>query len=193
MGDAGDPGDAGDFIEQHNETDHGPVGIRAAGLSDASAIAAVHVAGWEGAYRGMVPDEEIDRRTVARRTAMWQQLLGPGGDPVDGGRPWVSVAERKTTTIGFVSLGVPDGEAGTVEITALYVTPAAWRSGAGTALMRAALAEAAGRGISEVTLWVLEPNLRARAFYERSGFTDDGGRQTAGRGWPVELRMRRAL
>ena len=193
MGDAGDPGDAGDFIEQHNETDHGPVGIRAAGLSDASAIAAVHVAGWEGAYRGMVPDEEIDRRTVARRTAMWQQLPRPRRRS-GRRRPPVGVRRgAQTTTIGFVSLGVPDGEAGTVEITALYVTPAAWRSGAGTALMRAALAEAAGRGISEVTLWVLEPNLRARAFYERSGFTDDGGRQTAGRGWPVELRMRRAL
>jgi ribosomal protein S18 acetylase RimI-like enzyme len=191
----------GDFNEHHNETDHSPVehrpvSVRPADLSDAAAIAAVHVAGWEGAYRGMVPDAEIDRRTVAWRTAMWEELLGPAGDPAGGGPPWVALAlalafaEEDESAIGFVSLGVSQGEA---EITALYVVPACWRRGAGSALMHAALAEAATRGCAEISLWVLEPNLRARAFYERCGFADDGGRQTDHEGWPVELRMRRRL
>jgi GNAT superfamily N-acetyltransferase len=105
----------------------------------------------------------------------------------------------------------PDAHERTREISALYVEPAEWRGGAGTALMQASLAEAARRGGAgtapmqaslaeaarrggaDVTLWVFEPNVRARAFYDRRGFTDDGSRQTAGDGWPVELRMRRAV
>jgi ribosomal protein S18 acetylase RimI-like enzyme len=191
--------DVGDFIERRNQSDHGPVGVRRADLTDAAAIAAVHVSSWKGAYRGMVPDQEIDRRTVAWRTTMWEEVIAGTGDPIDGSRPWVAVAERDGATIGLVSLGVPrratttPSTARTAEITALYVTPASWRAGAGTALMRAALAEASERGCTEVTLWVLEPNLRARAFYERWAFADDGGRQTDREGWPVELRMRRPL
>jgi len=187
----------GSFIEPLNTSGHGRLSVRVATSHDAAAIAAVHVASWEGAYRGMVPDEAIDRRTLARQTAMWEELLGGTGDPVDGGRPWVCIAERSSATIGFASLHVPSRDAGagdgTAELSALYVEPGAWRSGAGRALMDAALAEAMARGCEDVTPGVLEPNLRARAFYERCGFADDGGRQTAGEGWPVELRMRRAL
>jgi ribosomal protein S18 acetylase RimI-like enzyme len=194
--------DVGDFIERPNESDHGRVGVRRADLTDAAAIAAVHVASWEDAYRGMVPGKEIDRRTVAWRTTMWQEVIAGTGDPFDGSRPWAAVAVRDGATIGLVSLGAPrratatpstPSTARTAEITALYVTPASWRAGAGTALMRAALTEAAERGCADVTLWVLEPNLRARAFYERHGFADDGGRQTDREGWPVEIRMRRVL
>lgn len=171
--------------------------VREADASDAAAIAAVHVSGWEGTYRGMIPDEAFDERTLARRTAMWREILGPAGDPIDGQRPWACVAVHDGTPIGFASLNLPSRDDGagprTGQISALYVEPAAWRAGTGTALMDATLAEAARRGCTDVTLWVLEPNLRARAFYERRGFADDGGRRTAGDDWPVELRMRRAL
>jgi ribosomal protein S18 acetylase RimI-like enzyme len=189
--------DGVDTTEHHSETDHGPVAVRTADLTDAAAIAAVHVSSWEGAYRGIAPDEEIDRRTVAWRTSMWEQLLGGVSDPAGGARSWVCVALRNDLTIGFASLNTPsrdhDANQSTAEISALYVEPSLWRGGAGTALMQATLTEATERGCAEVTLWVLEPNLRARAFYERCGFADDGGRQTAGEGWPGELRMRRAL
>lgn len=138
----------GGFIEQHTESDHGRLRVRAA-------LAA------------------------------------------SGARPWVAVAERGTAPIGFASLSLPsrddDADERTAEISALYVEPAEWRGGAGTALMQATFAEAARRGGADVTLWVFESNVRARAFYEGCGFTDDGSRQTAGDGWPVELRMRRAV
>jgi ribosomal protein S18 acetylase RimI-like enzyme len=176
-----------DFNELHNATHHSRVTVRAAALADAPAIAAVHVAGWEGAYRGMVPDEEIDRRTVAWRTEMWEGILQA---TVDGNRPWVAVAQRDGATIGFASMSLRPP---TAEITAIYVDPAVWRSGAGTALMDAALARATASGCADVTLWVLEPNLRARAFYERCEFAHDGGRQNEGDGWRDELRMRRTL
>ena len=170
--------------------------VRQAQAADAAAIAAVHVSSWEGAYRGMVPDEALDRRTVARQTLMWEELLGGAGDPVDRARPWVVVAVHGDAVVGFGSVNVPsrddDADERTAEISALYVEPGQWRHGVGAALMEAMLGEVADRGCADLTLWVLEPNLRARTFYERCGFADDGGRQTIGEGWPVELRMRRA-
>jgi len=179
--------DAGGGIESGGEGEHGAIRVRTAHLADAPAIAAIHVCAWERAYRGMVPDAEIDRRTLAWRTSMWKEILN---GTVDDRRPWVAVAERDGATIGFVSLGA--ARDGSIEITALYVDPDAWRDRAGTALMAAALDQATGRGCAGVTLWVLEPNLRARAFYAGCGFADDGGRRTEGDGWPVELRLRRA-
>lgn len=185
------------FIAGVDENEHSRVAVRAATAADAAAIAAVHVSSWEGAYRGMVPDEAFERRTLARQTEMWEELLGGAGDPVSGARPWVAVAQRGASPIGFASLSLPsrdaDADERTAEISALYVEPGEWRGGAGTALMWATLDEAARRGAAEVTLWVLEPNTRARAFYLRCGFIDDGGRQTGGEGWPVELRMRRLV
>jgi ribosomal protein S18 acetylase RimI-like enzyme len=178
------------FTEQHNESAQDALTVRAADPADAPAIAGVHVASWERAYRGMIPDEAFARRTVEWRTEMWEEILKGS---VDGTAPWVAVAERGGLTIGFVSLGsAEDRGPRTAVITGLYVEPSAWRGGAGTALMDAALAQATARGCADVTLWVLEPNLRARAFYERCGFADDGSRERE-EGWPVELRLRRAL
>jgi RimJ/RimL family protein N-acetyltransferase len=48
---------------------------------------------------------------------------------------------------------------------------------------------------NEVTLWVLEDNPRARQFYERAGWTIDGGRKAEAR-WGVrapEVRYRKRL
>jgi ribosomal protein S18 acetylase RimI-like enzyme len=178
------------FTEQHNESAHDTLTVRAADPADAPAIAGVHVASWERAYRGMIPDEAFARRTVEWRTEMWEEILKGS---VDGTAPWVAVAERGGLTIGFVSLGKRRGSraahGGHHRSLRRTVRVA---GGAGTALMDAALAQATARGCADVTLWVLEPNLRARAFYERCGFADDGSRERE-EGWPVELRLRRVL
>src|SRR5262245_25509715 len=46
--------------------------------------------------------------------------------------------------------------------------------GAGTLLMRVALEELRDLGLGEAILWVLRDNLRARGFYERLGWYQDG-------------------
>jgi ribosomal protein S18 acetylase RimI-like enzyme len=58
------------------------------------------------------------------------------------------------------------------------VGPAGWRRGTGSALIRAALADLAGRGYRQVTLWSFEANDRANAFYEAHGFERDGATRT---------------
>jgi GNAT superfamily N-acetyltransferase len=66
----------------------------------------------------------------------------------------------------------------------------------GSRLHDAALAEARSLGYHALTLWVLEGNTRARAFYEARGWTADGKRLeiTLGPGASgTEVRYRRPV
>ena len=67
--------------------------------------------------------------------------------------------------------------AGQGELYAIYVLPEAWGSGAGPLLMAAALSALRENGFAVAILWVLEDNPRAQRFYEREGWTRDGGRR----------------
>jgi ribosomal protein S18 acetylase RimI-like enzyme len=79
--------------------------------------------------------------------------------------------------VGHVSFGPArdaDAPAGSAEIWALYVRPDRQRRGIGTALLAKALEEI---GEADAYLWVLEDNQVGRAFYEKHGWTHDGGRK----------------
>jgi len=88
-----------------------------------------------------------------------------------------------------------DGLAGLVgELYALYVAPAWWSTGTGRALMGHVLTALRADGFPRAVLWVLADNARARRFYERAGFTPDGGTNVlAGLGGVLELRYARDL
>lgn len=163
------------------------ISVRRATAGDADGIAAVHIASWEGAYRGLVPDAWFEERTLERRTAMWRRVIGDPRGAV------VFAAEDDGTIVGLAGASTPsrdaDADEDTAEISAFYVAPGHWRLGAGRALMDASLAELTARGFETVTLWVFEANPRARAFYTACGFVADGARQ----GEPPEIRMRRRL
>ena len=81
------------------------------------------------------------------------------------------------TISGFCDL-IPsrDGDAKptTGEISAIYVSPKKWGQGIGQELLSVAAGRAREKGFSEVTLWVLHANQRARKFYEKFGFVLDG-------------------
>ena len=78
---------------------------------------------------------------------------------------------------GFIAFGASrdvDALAETGEVRSLFVAPAAWRSGVGSALMARALEELPSMGYKEATVWSFAANERANAFYERHGFRRDG-------------------
>jgi ribosomal protein S18 acetylase RimI-like enzyme len=54
------------------------------------------------------------------------------------------------------------------------VHPDRWSQGVGRALCEHAYREAAARGHTLVSLWVMSGNARARRFYERLGYAVDG-------------------
>lgn len=87
------------------------------------------------------------------------------------------VAELAGTVVGYVRLGSPTPLASNAhvrQIQGLAVADGARGTGAGRALVRAAVAEAARRGFRRITLRVLGHNAPARALYESEGFTVEG-------------------
>ena len=74
------------------------------------------------------------------------------------------VAEEGGATVGCVSVG-------DVFLRTLYVVPARWRSGVGTALHDLALERLRARGCDEAKLWTLEENWNARRYYEKRDWT----------------------
>lgn len=88
----------------------------------------------------------------------------------------VLVADDEGAVVGFAACGESRDAAGEGELYGIYVSADSWGSSAGPGLMRAALERLRADGFSTATLWVLEDNPRARRFYEREGWSVDGGR-----------------
>ncbi len=104
------------------------------------------------------------------------------------------VAEEGSDVIGFVSIGPSRDERGVGELYAIYVHPDWWGTGAGRALIARGEQEL-GAAYAEATLWVLDDNPRARAFYEAGGWSGDGATKSDER-WGVrapEVRYRKVF
>jgi len=158
--------------------------IRAVTPADVSAVTRLQVASWHAAYAGIIPAGYLAAMSAAERE---QRHLARVLDPEP--RAGYLLAERDQVIIGMANVGPArddDLDAESVgEIRAMYADPAAWSTGVGAALMRASLAHLGAVGFTTVTLWVLEANARARAFYERWSFRADGARQVIQLGDPV--------
>jgi ribosomal protein S18 acetylase RimI-like enzyme len=169
--------------------------VREASDRDAAGIAAVHIASWRAAYPGIVPRAVLDGLSVERRTDFWAGLLGEPGSS----RTWVAV--RDGSIVGFLGVA-PPGEAdvldmpdGTLDLTTLYVDPAAWRKGVGHRLLETAIDSLASAGVRDLMLWVFAENVPARRFYDSTGWRADGAeRDLPIGGEPIPIvRYRRPL
>jgi ribosomal protein S18 acetylase RimI-like enzyme len=152
------------------------VGVRDARPGDAAAIAAVHVLGWKAAYRAQMPAHVLDSLDVLERERDWRDRLSAvSHEPVD----LTLVVEDAGTVVGFLSAGrARDEDAGddTAEVTAIYVSPDRLGEGFGRALFARGEKQLRDMGFRAATLWVLEGNHRAIAFYEAAGWRHDGSR-----------------
>ncbi len=139
--------------------------IRKATSNDAPAIATVQVRTWHVAYAGLLPQEHLDRRTVALRTAQWNDRLRSGEEAI-----FVACDPRGTVVAfatGLASSEPVEGFDG--EIGAIYVLPEAQGQGLGKRLLRAASAALRAKGFQSAWLRVLSDNTPARRFYEKLG------------------------
>jgi ribosomal protein S18 acetylase RimI-like enzyme len=145
--------------------------IDEARAQDAPAIAAVHVASWRAAYRGLIADAYLEGLSVDGRERMWR-------DFIEEGRTGLLVVRHAGRVCGFAAFGASrdaDAASGTAELIALYLDPALWSRGVGRRLWRAVRQSAVTQGFSVVTLWVLADNERAIRFYEAAGFAAESG------------------
>jgi ribosomal protein S18 acetylase RimI-like enzyme len=153
--------------------------VRPAELTDAEAIARVHVDSWRAGYRGLLADELLAGLSVAERELMWRKRLT--GEVASHDEHRVDVAVDRGVIVGFVVAGPSedqDGEARSGEVHAMYVHPDHWSTGVGQALMRSAVDHLAAGGAAQALLWVLASNARARRFYERAGWVWGGRTRT---------------
>jgi len=144
--------------------------IRVAVEADLAAIARIHVVTWQTCYRGIMPDEFLDRLSVRAREETWGKL-------VQAAAQRLLVCEAKGEAVGFAACGPTrdsDKDPAIVgELYAIYVLPNHWGQGCGHLLKESVEQELVRSKFKEMTLWVLEANARARCFYAREGFVVD--------------------
>ena len=163
--------------------------VRPARPGDVDAIVEVHVGSWRAAYAHVFGADRLATIDVGRRRVIAERMVAAKDSALfvaedAGGR-----------VVGFSSAGRSRDADAEAELHAIYVLPEAWGSGAGAALLRAAVEALRAAGHADAVLWVLEDNPRARRFYEREGWRPDGARKVETYlGVEVaEVRYRRAL
>jgi GNAT superfamily N-acetyltransferase len=144
--------------------------------SDADLVADTHVRSQRAAYRSFMPIAYLDspQREVEAREK-WRQRLAAPIEDVEG---WLTLVGRTPVGFAHVATAVPDGgdpvPAGLGYLSNIHLLPEHVGAGLGRPLFRHALSSMAAAGLAEGALWVYEPNLRARGFYEAMGWTQDG-------------------
>ncbi len=161
--------------------------IRESLVEDAEAIAAIQVAGWQTAFRGIASDGYLDALDPATEAAGWR--TGIARPPSE--RKRIFVAELDSRIVGFVTVfpsrdeDLDPDQVG--EVGAIYVSPGLWRQGVGRALMARAIAALRSLGFTDAILWTLAASTRSRSFYEAGGWRTDGSSNEIDLGCPVTL------
>ena len=149
---------------------------RLATPADARAIAELHLASWRSAYAPFLRPGTLEALELGPHEVEWRRRVGVP-------RVRIDLVEREGVLIAFCAHG-PSGDTDAAEspliweIKNLHVRPDLRRSGNGGRLFDMAVAHARAEGARAVTLWVVERNVSARAFYDRKGMRPDGGRTT---------------
>jgi ribosomal protein S18 acetylase RimI-like enzyme len=164
--------------------------IRWAYAEDAHELARVHVASWQTAYRGMVPDSVLKSFTIDK----WQDHLQKA---ITEQTEDIAVIEEHGKLLAYTIIGpsrdddMNTGNCG--EIWGLYISPDHWRKGLGSRLTEWALGELRSRGYHIVTLWVFQRNVAAVKFYEAMGFVIDGATRRIRADAPLAVRYSKQL
>jgi len=138
------------------------ISIRLAAISDATAIAHVHVESWRTTYAGIMPDAYLASLDEILRARLWREWLTTGA--------LVLAAELKGSIIGFAHAGSirEPVEKCDAELYSIYLLKDAQKRGVGTALLRGIAAALLERNFKSMAVWVLEQN-RSRKFYALTG------------------------
>ncbi|MGN6529776.1 MAG: GNAT family N-acetyltransferase [Burkholderiaceae bacterium] len=139
--------------------------LRPATPADAPLIADLHARSRASAYRGLLPDDYLDRAMPVEAAAHWTQRL----PELAAGAGQALVAEIDGTPVGFVCMSAPDAQR-SVYIENLHVMPGHKGGGIGTRLLAVAATWARERGATRLHLLVFEGNRAAIGFYESRGW-----------------------
>lgn len=128
---------------------------------DRFAISRIYEESWKYAYQGIVPQAYLDSIPAGQ----WASKLDQ-----EGIGTLVAVEDRKLIGTSSYCKSRWEEFSGDGEIISIYFLPQYMGRGYGSKLLHAAVEELQKRGFSDIFLWVLEENQRARKFYEKCGF-----------------------
>jgi GNAT superfamily N-acetyltransferase len=136
---------------------------------------------WREAYAGIMPAAYLAGLSDESCAARWRSIAA--APPAEGGT--LVVHDPAGRIAGFASAGPSrDDDAPTPwELYAVNLTSAARGTGIADLLLQRLV------GSRDASLWVVEDNARARAFYARHGFVDDGSRTEHEPTGTTEIRM----
>jgi len=133
---------------------------------------------WRAAYADLLPASFLAALDAAERSERWRARIGPAAGP---GSATIVAVDDTGAVLGFAHTGpLRDDDLDRrerAELYTIYVDPAAWRRGVGSALMAAVDEFWWPSAVRELVLWVFEDNADGRAFYERLGWRPDGARK----------------
>ncbi|MEV7983995.1 GNAT family N-acetyltransferase [Micromonospora sp. NPDC085948] len=146
------------------------VTLRPATARDLMAVGALHQRSRVAAYSAFLPAEALVDPTPEAMGRYWAERW-----QWERENHRMTVAERAGTLVGFSYLGPDDEDDPTTGLlNAIHLDPAEQGRGTGRLLMVDALDAMRAQGWRRAVLWVLAQNARARAFYERGGWTPTG-------------------
>ncbi|MGN7478149.1 GNAT family N-acetyltransferase [Solibacillus silvestris] len=138
--------------------------IRKAEMEDAENIAKVHVDSWRTTYKGIIPQNFLDKLSYEQRTTLWENnMANPAGT--------VYVAETdENKIIGFVVGEKRDTntEQGATDLSAIYLLEQWQGKGVGKLLLKQMMQTFKEQGFHKVYVDVLADN-KAREFYKYYG------------------------
>ncbi len=140
--------------------------IRYINLSDdKEAISRIYEESWRFAYCGIIPQDYLDAIPKGRwvknlNIPEWCTMVC-----IENGEYIGTSSFCKSRFKQYPDYG---------EVISIYFLPDYIGKGYGGVLLKTVLDELKKQGFSEVFLWVLEENIRARRFYEKYGFSCTG-------------------
>ncbi|ELJ8820379.1 GNAT family N-acetyltransferase [Vibrio parahaemolyticus] len=146
--------------------------IRTANIKDLEEIVDLHIECWQQTYSNLLPVQYIDSYTAARRKRMWKNIFNAKVEHV-------AIAFWSSKPIGFINVG-PDFESnyeGDYSLRSLYILKSYHNRGVGSSLMKFIISEISPT-LSNLSLLVLDSNVRAIDFYYSQGFIDTNQRYT---------------
>lgn len=141
--------------------------IREATLKDAKQIGFVHTSAWLETYTGLLNSVFLSSLSPERSAQRFEELRCRD----------ILVLTADGRIVGFSAYGkTRDASLPNTcgDIHAIYILKAYQKQGYGKKLLEASMEKMRADGFDMFSVWVLEENKNAIAFYEKCGFKSDG-------------------
>ncbi|PYF08322.1 GNAT family N-acetyltransferase [Ureibacillus chungkukjangi] len=138
--------------------------VRKAVMADAAGIAKVHVDSWQTTYRGIIPDDFLNKLSYEQRTELWKRNISE----VDN---YVAVAEdEEGKIIGFASASKREENStpNSSDLTSIYLLEEYQGQGIGKNILQHIFVHFKSLGLQKIFVDVLAEN-KTRHFYEYYG------------------------